>query len=108
MEFNTEWAPYLRVSYTSDLIQVQSQLAGPPLPYPSCKSNLLDYDVYHLYLPERDFSGEAYFQGVRRMLTPNRIEQYARKVGSQINVYRPLLLIINHLLLARIHKNGFK
>lgn len=82
MEFNTEWAPYLRVSYTSDLIQVQSQLAAPPSPY-TCKSKQLDYDFYHLYLPERDFSGEAYFQGVRRMLTPNRIEQYAHKVGSQ-------------------------
>jgi len=82
MEFNTELAPYLRVSYTSDLIQVQSQLAAPPLPY-SCKSRLLDYDVYHLYLPERDFGGEAYFQGIRRMLTPSRIEQYGHKVGSQ-------------------------
>jgi hypothetical protein len=80
MEFDTELAPYLSVSYTTDLIVVKSQLAAPPLPY-DCTSKLLDYDVYHLYLPERDFSSAAYFDGVRKMLSPERIEQYAKKVG---------------------------
>ncbi|XP_059484506.1 transmembrane 7 superfamily member 3-like [Neocloeon triangulifer] len=79
MEFNTKLAPYLQVTYTSDLIMMKSQLAAPPLPY-SCRSSLLDYDVYHLYLEERDFTGATYFEGVRKMLTPSRIAQHAKKV----------------------------
>jgi len=80
MEFDTELAPYLKVSYTSDVIEVKSQLAAPPLPY-TCKSRVLDYEVYHLYLPERDFGSAAYFEGVRKMLTVDRIQKHAKKVG---------------------------
>ncbi|CAB3359793.1 Hypothetical predicted protein [Cloeon dipterum] len=88
MEFNTKLAPYLSVTYTSDMITMKSQLAAPPFPY-SCRSNLLDYDVYHLYLEERNYSQGAYFNGIRKMLTPSRIAEHGKLVPEIIG--RPTL-----------------
>jgi hypothetical protein len=81
MEFSVEVAPYLDVSYSSSLVTVKSQLASPPPPY-SCSTGLMDYEVYHLYLTERDFESTSYFDGIRKMLTVNRIEKNGRKVSD--------------------------
>lgn len=84
MEFSVEVAPYLEVSYTSALIKVKSQLASPPAPF-SCTTGSMDYQVFHLYLEERDFESTSYFDGIRKMLTVNRIQQHGKKVSLSLS-----------------------
>lgn len=74
MEFEVEIAPFLKVSYSDAMVEVTAQPAV--LPGRSCALDMVSYDVYRLYIPEKDFSAEAYFLSIQSMLTPNDIISY--------------------------------
>ncbi|KAF4531653.1 hypothetical protein B566_EDAN006584 [Ephemera danica] len=86
MEFAVEVAPYLEVQYTTSLVKMKSQLASPPAPLTCSSTGLLEYEVYHLFLLERDFESPAYFKGLRSMLTVDRIKANGRKVPQPLGL----------------------
>jgi hypothetical protein len=85
MELSVDAAPYLTVSVTESLIFVDSQPAstGVPChrPCPPCESQQIQYEMYHMFLPERDFSSNTYFNALLKMLTVHDIQLNGHKVG---------------------------
>lgn len=93
MEFSVETAPYLITTFTESVIRVDSQPASAPVPRRKpalpCESQPVKHDMYHMYLPERDFSSETYFDALLKMMTVEDIQLNGRKVpepleGSQM------------------------
>ena len=79
-----EISPWLRVSYNnSSVVNVDHELAAVP---PSrsnslgCESELLHYDVFHYYMPERDFSEDTFFDAIRTLRTVKGAQQSGREV----------------------------
>lgn len=80
MEFSVETAPWLELTVTGGMVIVDSQPAKGARA--TCNSPYLQYQGYHLYLPEQDFTKETYFDFIRKMLTVDRVEQNGRKVSK--------------------------
>lgn len=78
MEFDTEIAPYQRLNYTEAVITVDAESAsfGGHL----CEMQIVKHELFHLYLPELDFSSDTYFSGIQKMLTVTNITTYATQV----------------------------
>lgn len=87
MEFAVPIAPYLVVNYTPDIIKVENQPSSAPYSKyqkpPPCEAEIMEHEVYHLYLTERDFSSESYFEGIKKMLTVKRIRENGKLVGKK-------------------------
>lgn len=71
MEFEVETAPYLKVWYTDAVIEVNAQPAQ--MPGSSCTKDAVTHDMYRMYMSERDFTQESFFDAIRAMLTPHDI-----------------------------------
>ncbi|XP_075234158.1 transmembrane 7 superfamily member 3-like [Lycorma delicatula] len=91
MEFETEIAPYLKLNVTNSVITVNSQPGLMPgrvmFGNSDCQippHTLLNYEFYHLYLPEKDFSEETYFNSVKSMIGVHRILENGKKVASTL------------------------
>ena len=85
MEFSVEVAPYLILDFTDSMVLVNSQPASAPVPRdksPNCESQIVEYEMYHLYTEERDFSEKTYFDTLLKMMTVKDIEENGRKVYS--------------------------
>ena len=84
MEFSVEIAPYLITTFTESVILVDSQPASAPVPRnkppPPCESQPVKHDMYHMFLPERDFSSETYFDTLLKMMTVQDIQLNGKKV----------------------------
>ncbi|XP_063913266.1 transmembrane 7 superfamily member 3-like [Zophobas morio] len=80
LTFNTEYAPYQLVSYTEDLIIVQSQ--APSAFDTTCDKNNIQVDLYHLYLHENNYAEKYYFNGIENMLTVDLIKSHGYKVST--------------------------
>ncbi|XP_063237459.1 transmembrane 7 superfamily member 3-like isoform X1 [Bacillus rossius redtenbacheri] len=81
MEFSVEVAPFLRVSYDSSIVTVDSQraaVAGDQY----CETHLADQKVYHAYVTERDFSSETYFAALRSMMSDTNISRHAQEIPA--------------------------
>lgn len=79
MTFRTEIAPYQLVKLLDDLIRVDAQ--APSIPDSLCEhATLVEVEFYHLYLKERDYAEENYFEGVENMLTVEGMRTYGNKV----------------------------
>lgn len=90
VEFSVETAPYLILSFTESLIFVDSQPASAAVPYdkprPPCESQLIQHEMYHMFLPERDFSSDTYFNALLKMMTVQDIQLNGRKVGRHCHL----------------------
>lgn len=85
MEFPVEISPFLNVSYDQAITDVSFAPASPPMTMvkkfwassSSCdiKPSPVEYSLYRMYVPERDFSEETYFGAILSMLTIDRINQ---------------------------------
>lgn len=88
VEFSVETAPYLIISFTESLIFVDSQPASAAVPYdkphPPCESHLIQHEMYHMFLPERDFSSDTYFDALLKMMTVQDIQLNGRKVPEPL------------------------
>ncbi|XP_076643755.1 transmembrane 7 superfamily member 3 isoform X2 [Halictus rubicundus] len=74
MEFEHEIAPYTKVQLQDAMVMVDAQPASTPFSNkPNCDKNPVDHKMYQMYLSERDFSAESYFQGIISMLTVDDI-----------------------------------
>ncbi|PNF21549.1 hypothetical protein B7P43_G12734 [Cryptotermes secundus] len=84
VEFSVKTAPYLIISFTESLIFVDSQPASAAVPYdkprPACEPQVVQHEMYHMFLPERDFSSDSYFDALLKMMTVEDIQLNGRKV----------------------------
>lgn len=98
MEFSVEIAPYLRITEKEAVIIVDSQPPGISTQPSSCEfSPPSEVLMYHMYLPEMDFSRETYFRALRAMMTVQDIKDHGvliepSLIGSSLrrtyNAYR--------------------
>ncbi|XP_068623092.1 transmembrane 7 superfamily member 3-like [Battus philenor] len=73
MEFQPPVSPYLHVSYTKDYVLVESASARDTTD-PLCTSlNNANVIFYLMYLPERKFDSDTFFEGIRNMMTLDNI-----------------------------------
>lgn len=88
VEFSVETAPYLIISFTESLIFVDSQPASAAVPYdkprPACEPQVVQHEMYHMFLPERDFSSDSYFDALLKMMTVEDIQLNGRKVPEPL------------------------
>lgn len=89
MEFSVETSPWLQVDVPGPYVTVSSQPAKDPSG-PCGSLAYLQYQGYHLYLPEHNFAEETYFEFISKMLTVERIEQNGRKVSTHRRFDFPL------------------
>lgn len=93
MTFKTEIAPYQLIKLFDDLIRVDMQ--APSLSGVLCELFKIRVDFYHLYLGEKDYSKDGYFEGIAKMLTVENIVKYGRQVNSNI-LFKKLEYATNH------------
>lgn len=65
------------------MIRVQAQ--APSLNGVLCELFKIRVEFYHLYVDERDYSRDGYFEAIEKMLTAEDIVNYGRKVGNSVN-----------------------
>ncbi|XP_066998732.2 transmembrane 7 superfamily member 3 isoform X2 [Anabrus simplex] len=84
MEFSVETAPYLQLRLSRSLITVDAQLASLPSLSLACDdySSLIHLEIYHMYLPERDFTPESYYDAIRKMSTVDSIRSNGKLVAA--------------------------
>lgn len=81
MEFNTEIAPYAKVSLRDAMVIVDVQPSSVPLNGNStCEKNPVQHDMYQLYLTSQEFHIDSYFTAIINMLTVDDIVQNGRQV----------------------------
>lgn len=80
MEFPTLIAPYLKVENTPTIIKVDAQPASL-----QNGASKIKYQVYHRFLPERDYSEAVYFEGIRTLMKQSTIDAFGREVPSPWN-----------------------
>lgn len=78
MEFPTEIAPYQILTYSDAMITVDAEPAS--INGHRCEQQIVQHEMYHMYLPESDFTSEVYFSGIRNMLTVTNISYYGTQV----------------------------
>ncbi|XP_015518773.2 transmembrane 7 superfamily member 3 isoform X1 [Neodiprion lecontei] len=85
MEFETEIAPYQKLTISESSVKVAMQQAASPkfegLRVP-CERNGVLHEMYMMFLPEQDFSSVTYFDAVRAVLTVEGIRENGRKIPS--------------------------
>lgn len=87
MEYSVETAPYLHVKYTAAMVTVDFQPAAIPMGWIygiTCTLPTIYYEVYHMYMPEKDHSIETYFDSIKKMMTVDRIRENGRKVAAAL------------------------
>ncbi|XP_026736444.1 transmembrane 7 superfamily member 3-like [Trichoplusia ni] len=78
MEFPVPISPYLLTRTNNDYITVDAALASLE---PTCRENQQpNITFYMMYLPEMNFYADAYFDGIRKMMTLKNIVKYGLKI----------------------------
>ncbi|GLV37223.1 hypothetical protein CBL_01947 [Carabus blaptoides fortunei] len=83
MEFPTEIAPYQKLTYSDAVITVDAQPAS--INGHRCEQQIVQHEMYHMYLPESDFTPEVYFSGIKNMLTVTDISYYGTQASRPGN-----------------------
>ncbi|XP_022191843.2 transmembrane 7 superfamily member 3 [Nilaparvata lugens] len=84
MEFPVPISPFLMVTETDSMIIVDSQPAADAMiPQYQCLAPLR-YDIYQMYMPEKDLSVDTYFNSMKKMMTVNDIKTNGRKVSPSL------------------------
>ncbi|CAH2087930.1 unnamed protein product [Euphydryas editha] len=76
MEFPLPTSPYLQTSYNKDYVLVDAAAARDPS---DAFCNNIDKALvffYQMYLPERNFDADTYFDGIKNMMTMDGIENF--------------------------------
>ncbi|XP_048512046.1 transmembrane 7 superfamily member 3-like isoform X2 [Athalia rosae] len=85
MEFDTEIAPYHKLTVTDSTVKVDIQPGASPkskgIPVP-CEANAVQHEMYRLFLPEQDFTSSTYFSSIVDVLTVQGIRANSRKIPS--------------------------
>ncbi|XP_066592792.1 transmembrane 7 superfamily member 3-like [Prorops nasuta] len=92
MEFETEIAPYQKVTLGNGAIIVDAQPASSPLTnqdHNSCQNLSIQYDAYRMYLPEGDWSIDTYFNSIKKMLVFDDVINNAQKISAS-TLYSPM------------------
>ncbi|XP_022903925.1 transmembrane 7 superfamily member 3-like [Onthophagus taurus] len=111
LTFETEDAPYQKLHSSQDLITLDAQ---PPGVFPlACESVNITIDFYHLFLEEQDFTSESYFLGIEKMLTPENMIKYGRKIPKVTGVAPMRRYFVNYLGVGAVYGivtdfHGFK
>lgn len=79
MTFQTKVAPYQLIKLLDDMIRVDTQ--APSVSGRLCELSHTTVEFYHLYLKERDYAQDNYFDGLEKMLTVEAIRNYGNKVS---------------------------
>lgn len=82
MELPIKTAPFLPTLFDEDLLTIEYPLGSWPLNIEpaTCDRAPLQYDVYEMYLDERDLSSRTAFDSIRLMSNYTAIERNGRKV----------------------------
>lgn len=90
MELPIKTAPFLPSSFTPNVLTIEYPLGSWPsnVRPATCDRAPLEYSVYIYYLPERDFSVRAAFDGIRLMSNVTSVEKYGIKVSTPHYYYR--------------------
>lgn len=80
MSFQPEIAPYLVVKTFHDLIRVDMQL--PSSPGILCEDSNTHVELYHVFSDNAITSETEYFDYVKKMLMPDGIRKFGRKVST--------------------------
>ncbi|KAL0272852.1 UNVERIFIED_CONTAM: hypothetical protein PYX00_005678 [Menopon gallinae] len=94
MEFQVETSPFLKMTFSEAVTEVDFAPAAPSLHFLSSvkatpddlcnvKPNPLSYSMYRMYLPERNSSEELYFNSLSMMMTRGRILRNGRNVPDK-------------------------
>lgn len=80
-----EVAPWLRVSHDNkSVVTVEHELASLPpnrgTPF-GCETESLNYEVFHYYLTQRDFTEESFFEAIRLLRTVKGVQEHGREVS---------------------------
>ncbi|XP_050298903.1 transmembrane 7 superfamily member 3-like [Anthonomus grandis grandis] len=97
--FETEFAPYQKISFTKEIVTVRSQ---PPSQFSTlCNKSGIVTDMYYMYLPESENIME-YFVAIQKMLNAEDIKLYGTKVpyGLEPNKYN--LMYNNYRGIGRV------
>lgn len=89
MVFNTEIAPYQKVYWLNEMIQIDAQ--APSAPDIACELSRVNLEFYHMYLRERDSSKEAYFQGLEKMLTADDVRKNGLEANTKSKDFFPMI-----------------
>ncbi|XP_046394170.1 transmembrane 7 superfamily member 3-like [Ischnura elegans] len=84
MVFPIEISPFLGISYDKIVVRVDLQAASSPSIFESCEYSSVELEMYHSFLPERDYTPSTYFRQIRRMLTVDRIKSNGVKVNDPL------------------------
>jgi hypothetical protein len=89
MELPIKTAPFLPTSFSPNVLTVDFPLGSWPISVrpATCDRAPLQYDIYILYLPERDFSEGSAFDGIRLMSNVTSIQTHGTKVGSRLQCH---------------------
>lgn len=79
LSFQTEIAPYQIVKTFHDIIRVDMQL--PSSPGVLCEDSNTHVELYHVFADNAIASESEYFDYVKRMLTPDGIRRFGKKVS---------------------------
>ena len=96
LEFEMQVSPWLRVSNNQNMINVDHELAALPLNqgdvFP-CESDSLQYEIFHFYIPQRDFSEDSFFNAIRLLRTVKGAQEFGREVSAEFKKRKCVLVI---------------
>ncbi|XP_049878394.1 transmembrane 7 superfamily member 3-like [Pectinophora gossypiella] len=87
LEFPLYISPFMYVKYTKDMISVDASSAQHPKD-PDCLgvNKLITMKFYRLYLYERNFGEDSYFEGLRNMMTLAKIQENGDEVPQTLRM----------------------
>lgn len=85
MEFPVPISPFLHTTYTKDYVLVNGAAAKQLSDKDCNKAIEQKITFYRVYLPARDYTENTYFDGVRSMLTLDRIAENGDEVSFFIS-----------------------
>ncbi|XP_046970660.1 transmembrane 7 superfamily member 3-like [Vanessa cardui] len=91
MEFPIPISPFIQTSYNKDYILVDAAAARDPS---DLICNTLDKVVvffYKMYLPERNYDADTYFDGIKNMMTMDAIDNYGEFIPENGDHMRRML-----------------
>lgn len=68
------------------MLNVEHEVASLPLNQGDtfCPPDSLQYEVFHSYLPQRDFTEDSFFNAIRLMRTVKGAQQHGREVRDEM------------------------
>lgn len=81
MEFPIPISPFMRTNYTKDYVFVDAAAAKDPSDLICNTMDRVYVMFYKMYLPERHYDSDNYFDGIRKMMTLDGIQEFGEYVS---------------------------